>query len=118
MRKVLVCGDRNYTDLDRVRECLRILRDKKGFGTVIEGEARGADTMGRIAATELGMEVIPVPAQWDKYGRSAGPIRNQEMLKLGPDLVLAFHKNISESKGTAHMLKIAEKAGVVTRLVK
>lgn len=54
------------------------------------------------------------PADWNKYGKVAGPIRNSEMLKLHPDidLVLAFHDDLSESKGTRDMVHKAQKAGI------
>jgi UDP-N-acetylmuramoylalanine-D-glutamate ligase len=48
------------------------------------------------------------PAKWDLHGKSAGPIRNQQMLDTGVDLVIAF----PGGKGTAHMVSIAKKAGV------
>jgi hypothetical protein len=47
-------------------------------------------------------------ADWDTYGKSAGPIRNQKMLDTGIDYVIAF----PGGRGTEHMKKIARKAGV------
>lgn len=114
--RVLVCGDRNWVDKAAVR---RELEKFPKDTVVIEGEARGADTLGREVAEEMGFEVEAYPADWEQYGRAAGPIRNKEMLAQGkPDMVLAFHRCISESKGTAHMMKIANKAGVVVVLIK
>lgn len=88
----------------------------EGFpkGTVvIEGEASGADTWGRRAAESLGFEVLPFPANWDKYSKAAGPIRNRQMLDEGkPDLVLAFHDDIESSKGTKDCIKAAEQRGI------
>jgi hypothetical protein len=60
----------------------------------------------------LGLRVEEYPAQWHRYGQAAGPIRNQEMLKTGIHLVLAFHPNLSESKGTKDMVTRAASAGV------
>jgi len=89
-----------------------------GYDTVIEGEARGADTIAREEAERLGFKVLRFPAQWNTYGKAAGPIRNYEMLKQGqPDLIVAFHDDISSSKGTAHMLRCAEAAGVTYTLI-
>jgi len=115
--KVLICGDRNYKNVEMIRAWLSKLQDW-GYTTLIEGEAKGADSIARDEARRIGLEVEPYPAQWDKYGRSAGPIRNRAMLTEGkPDLVVAFHTDIEKSKGTKNMLEISEKAGVNTILV-
>lgn len=53
------------------------------------------------------------PADWEKHGKAAGPIRNQQMLTEGkPDIVVAFSDNLSNSKGTADMCRRAHKAGL------
>ena len=108
-KRVLVCGDRNWSDLGViVRELKRVKPD-----VVISGAASGADTLGVEAAKLLGIQRVSFPALWKQYGKAAGPIRNQTMLDVGkPTLVLAFHKNLSASKGTKDMLRRAEKAGV------
>jgi len=82
-----------------------------GTHTLIEGEARGADSMARDIALARGWEVIRVPADWVKYGRGAGPIRNQQMLDMGPDQVWAFHDNLACSKGTLDMVRRSKRAG-------
>jgi len=113
--RVLVCGDRNWPDKDAIR---RELSKLEPGTTLIHGGARGADRLSGIVAEELGIKVDKVYyANWPKYGRSAGPIRNQEMLTLGkPNLVLAFHPNLSQSKGTKDMVERATRAGVPVKL--
>ena len=121
--RILVCGDRNWIDEDFMRQWLHDAMVFLPGDVVIEGEARGADSIARNIALSLGLEVERYPAEWDKYARPgrknpAGPIRNIQMLKEGkPDLVLAFHDNIAKSTGTKHMIEIAKKAGVEGRLV-
>lgn len=112
--RVLICGDRNWTDKGAILHELRLLvEDAEGQVTVIDGMARGADTLGFQCGQELGLQYERYPAQWDKYGRAAGPIRNQQMLDEGqPDLVVAFHDNLDASKGTKDMVTRARKAGV------
>lgn len=107
-RRVLVCGGRNYNDEEAM---LKALGDKLRFDdVVVHGGARGADALaGDLAGRILGCEVEVHPADWHKYGRSAGPIRNQEMLDTGIDLVLAF----SGGRGTADMVSRAERARVM-----
>lgn len=115
--KVLVCGDRHYADRAAVFATLDDLNGRDGISLVIEGEAPGADTFGREWGEVHNVPIARFPADWDKYGRAAGPIRNRQMLVEGqPDLVVYFHDDLAHSKGTADMVRQAMKAGVsVTR---
>ena len=112
--RVLVCGDREWTDYEYIVDVLREIRKEyDGIECVIEGEARGADRLGRRAAEELGIVVMPFPADWKQYGRAAGPIRNRQMLDEGdPHLVLAFHDDLENSRGTKNMVEQALKRNV------
>lgn len=112
--KVLACGDRNWTDKGLIKSTLESIPDLE---LVIEGGARGADTLAREAAVELGIEVREYGADWERFGRAAGPIRNRRMLDEKPDLVIAFHDNISKSKGTADTLREAKRRGIGCRLI-
>ena len=75
---------------------------------VIEGGARGADRLARLWARARGIHVATVDALWDYYDNGAGPIRNQAMLQLRPDVVVAF----PGGTGTADMVKRAKAAGI------
>jgi hypothetical protein len=90
-----------------------ILHALKAFpaGTlVIHGGAKGADTMAGEVAFELGFAVKVYYAQWETFGRKAGPIRNQQMLTEGePTEVLAFDLG---TPGTADMIRRSRKAGL------
>ena len=89
----------------------------KAGDVLVHGCARGADQMAADLATGIeGVTIEGYPANWATYHRAAGPIRNQQMLDSGVDLVLAFHSDISKSKGTADMLNRARKAGIKTEL--
>lgn len=111
--RVLVCGWRDYADKQYLWSVL------DGFGPpeiteVISGMARGADSFAAEWAERFGFPLHKFPADWDKHGRAAGPIRNQQMLDEGkPDLVLAF----PGGRGTADMISRARKAGVEVRVV-
>lgn len=107
---ILVTGDRNWSDKETIRKEL-IKYDCEGM-SLIHGNCRGVDILAGEVAEELGWWVISVSAEWGKHGKAAGPIRNKEMLDLGPELVLAFHHNISESKGTKNCVQQAKKAGI------
>ena len=76
---------------------------------VLCGEARGPDTWGRLWAEQQGIPVISYPADWERYGRSAGMIRNREMIGAS-DAVLALWDG--KSKGTGQAIKIARRWGI------
>lgn len=109
-RRVLICGDRKWSDYDFILQ--RVRRLPPGT-TIIEGGALGADTLSRRAGHACGLSVEEYRAKWERYGRAAGPIRNLQMLDEGaPTEVWGFHDHIFQSKGTADMMKIARKARV------
>lgn len=108
--RVLVCGDRLWTQWQYLFMCLDILHKEKEFSCVIEGEAKGADSYARLWAESRGINVEAYPAEWHKYRHAAGPIRNKQMLDEGkPDIVVAFHHNLAASKGTKNMVELAKK---------
>lgn len=116
MKRMIVCGDRNWINFDIIRSYIEMAR-MMGFDSIVEGEAEGADSMARDIGKVLGFEVISEPADWDRYHKAAGPIRNAKMLTHKPILCLAFHKNIQESRGTLNMITQARKVGVPVILV-
>ncbi len=88
INKILVCGGRDYSDRERVFEILDMLRPCE----IVHGAYRGADSLAGEWADSRVIPQSPHPADWDKYKRRAGPIRNSEMLRLHKniDLVVAF----------------------------
>lgn len=111
--RVLVCGDRRWSHAGVLVGVLDRIHRERGIDVVIEGEARGADTMAAGWAENHGVRVEPYPASWARHGRAAGPIRNRRMLEEGrPELVVAFHDDLARSKGTLSMVALARKAGV------
>jgi len=114
--RVLVCGGRYWNDAEAIRRELVALGPS--VECVIHGGADGADTLAGRVAAELGIPVRVFRAEWDRYGRAAGPIRNTRMLDEGqPDLVLAFHADLSRSRGTADMVAKARARGIPVRVV-
>ena len=115
--RALICGDREWADGEYIYKVLVRLGGRGGIEAVIEGEARGADRLGKVAALQLGIPVEKFPADWTGLGKAAGPIRNQQMLDEGhPTIVLAFHDHLDQSKGTADMLERAEAANIPIQL--
>jgi hypothetical protein len=105
----LVCGGRTYEDKVTLNKVLEDILRHLEIDAIIHGAARGADHNAGIWAWEMGIPIEAYPAEWDKYGKRAGFIRNEKMLVEGhPDLVVAF----PGGNGTAHMVSLAKKAGV------
>lgn len=117
-----MCGGRKYPDRLRVYKELGDLLtdpdDEYGMpyinAVVIAGGATGADQHAIDWAVVHWCQFEEYKADWDKYGKKAGPIRNQQMLDEGkPDLVLAF----PGGRGTADMIARAKKAGVEVKVI-
>ena len=116
--RILVCGGRDYTDQANVDKVLfdeTGLRDQYKSGTIIHGNARGADSLAASWGYRMGWKVEAYPADWKTHGRKAGPIRNKQMLEEGkPDLVIAF----PGGKGTADMIRQAEAKSIRIKIVR
>ncbi len=106
--RVVVCGSRGWKDWATLRAALAILP----AGTqIVHGDARGADRMAGHVAASLRHFVARMPAQWERYGRSAGMRRNEQMLGcVKPDLVIAFWDG--SSRGTKDTIARAQAAGI------
>jgi hypothetical protein len=113
--RLLVTGDRYWSDATAVTAVRRELLRFPAGTVVIHGAAGGIDTVADLVAKSLWgpQSVEPYPADWRRYKRGAGMIRNREMLERGrPTRVLAFHPCIARSKGTKDMIEIARAAGL------
>ena len=113
--RVLVCGGRDFNDYNLLSSYLVELFVKSLLVpedvTIISGHARGADKLGEQFANANECKLSIFPADWEKYGKGAGHIRNQQMIDEGkPDLVVAFPTKTS--RGTYDMINKAKKAGL------
>jgi hypothetical protein len=107
--RLLVCGGRDFDQRAVAYDILNRVHAKRRVVLVIHGAARGADTIARDWATIRGIRQRACPADWERLGRRAGPIRNQQMLdQEHPDGVLAF----PGSTGTADMVARARRFGI------
>lgn len=100
--KLAIIGGRDFINYELLKETMKSIECK----TIISGGARGADSLGSIYAKTNGINFVLFKAEWDKYGKSAGFIRN-ELIINECDKVLAFWDG--ESKGTAHSIELAKK---------
>lgn len=110
--RVLVCGGRDYKNRTHLFNVLDAVHQEQPITVLIEGEAPGADQLAALWASSRGVELLPFPADWGRYGDAAGPIRNTQMLIEGrPELVVFF----PGKNGTADMVAKARKHKVPTR---
>lgn len=90
-----------------------LLMNKK-IVEIASGCARGADKLGELYAEQRGYQVIKFPADWDRHGKSAGYIRNEQMAKYANALVAFWD---GTSRGTKHMIGLAKKHGITVRVI-
>lgn len=105
---IVVCGGRKYDDRGRLFYVLDWLQERYGISLLVHGGAKGADALANEWAKLRDVECIVHEAEWERHGRSAGPIRNAEMLNHEPKLVVAFPGGV----GTANMISLAESKGI------
>lgn len=116
--RVCIAGSRGFSDYPLLRDsCDRLLGQKASIHeiVIISGTAKGADSLGEQYATERGYAVERYPADWDKYGRRAGALRNEQMCTVS-DALIAFWD--SKSRGTEHMIRICQGKGIPVRVIK
>ena len=108
--RVVITGSRSWTDYRTIYQALLKLKNRTSLPVeVIQGCARGADQLAERAAVELNLSCIPYPADWNRYGKRAGVLRNLAMLSTQPQLILGFldtSGNLAHS-GTLHCLREA-----------
>lgn len=107
--KTIIAGSRNIDSLDIVFQAVN--QSKFLISTVVSGGARGVDQLGEQWAKMNNIPVDIYLANWDKYGKSAGYKRNT-IMAMNADALIAIWDG--ESKGTKHMIDLAEKYGLKT----
>lgn len=113
--KVVVAGGRDFDDYNLLKETLdHLLQKRLPDVEIVSGAARGADSLGERYAKENNLSVHRRPADWDRYGKSAGYRRNAEMAKYA-DACICFWDG--KSRGTKHMIDLAEKEGLKVRVI-
>lgn len=106
--KVIIAGGRDFNDYKLLaNSCYDVLQDVDFTEIeIVVGKAKGADELGEQYARNNGFKVKEFYPNWNKYGKSAGPIRNREMAEYA-DYLIAFWDG--KSKGTKNMIELATK---------
>ena len=102
--KLAIIGSRTFNNYGLLQETLEQYKSK--ITLVVSGAAKGADSLGERWAIKNNIKTLIFPADWEKYGKRAGFIRNEDIIK-NCDAVIAFWDEIS--RGTAHSLSLCEK---------
>lgn len=120
MFKVIICGSREFDDYELLKsKCDAYLSRKFNSGeeiVIVSGTARGADLLGEEYAKERGLRVEKYPADWNKFGKKAGYLRNKKMAEVG-NACIAFLSNKGENIGTRMMISIAKEKNLLIRIV-
>lgn len=115
---ILICGGRHFCDYNMLKSTVLSHINSRGIPyqniEIISGHCPGADALGEQFAKEHNATLKIFPARWKEYGRSAGPIRNKEMV----DYISAFENKVviafvsPNSKGTRNTIALARKASI------
>ncbi len=134
--KIVVSGDRYYTDKNNIALILKqftiptfqqllskYISSNKSLPSIqnlsdmhiIQGGCKGADLLAKNIAEEWGCQISTFAISkedWHEHGKAAGPVRNKQMLDENPHIVLCFHNNLQQSKGTKDMFNQGMKTNI------
>ena len=119
MTRIIVCGSRDFDDYELFTKNMDEILTGYSEVELVSGHARGADLFAERYAEENAIPIAVFKADWKKYNRAAGPIRNRMMLEYALEkdpVVIAFWDG--ESRGTKNMISQAEKAGAAVHIVR
>jgi len=109
--KYIIAGSRDFTDFELMEKVLKEFE----ISEIVCGGARGADLLGKEYGDKYGITVKMFPANWERFGNRAGPLRNIEMAEYSNALIAFWD---GESTGTKHMITEAHRRKLYTTVVK
>lgn len=116
MFRVIIAGSRSFANYEMLKANMnRLLQNISDEISIVCGTARGADRLGEKYAKEMGFHVAYFPADWERYDKAAGYIRNKEMAQ-NADALVAFWDG--ESRGTKSMIDLAKEYDLAVRVLK
>ncbi len=117
IQRILVCGSRSIHDVpwvhSQITEFVRSLNLPQ-LPILVEGEARGVDTIAKHYALNRGWQIEPYPADWEHLGKSAGFIRNEQMIKVSDAVLVLWY---GTSPGTKHDINLCVKYHKIHKVV-
>lgn len=114
--KLIVAGSRTFDDFELLnRECTQFICAETTIPpTIISGTANGADKLGERFAKRFNLPLLQFPANWDKFGKRAGIVRNEEMAKVATHAIVFWD---GTSKGSSHMIATAKKYNLILKII-
>lgn len=112
--KVIIAGGRSFSDYNLLREVCDHMLQNQIEVEIVSGKARGADALGEKYAKEKGYTIKEFPADWEKYKKAAGYIRNKEMAKYADAAIVFWDGN---SKGSKHMIELSQEYNLKIKVV-
>ncbi len=116
VKRIVISGSRNYLNYYEAKEYIDyVTKDlmKKYNLIFISGTCKGADALGERYAKENNYKIEYYPAQWEKYGKKAGPIRNRQMAEVA-DYIICFWDG--KSLDTKSMIKYSKEINKPLRI--
>lgn len=111
--KLIVAGGRDFQNYPLM--CKELDKIRESIECIISGDAKGADTYGCIYARDNNISIRHFPADWQKYGASAGYIRNHEMGDYADELIAFWD---GTSPGTKDMIDYMNKLGKKVTIIR
>ena len=122
MIRVLIAGSRDFNDFELLDKAVKHYLKQYGLHRqdieVVSGGARGTDKLGEQFANKYSIKLTIFPADWNTYGKSAGYIRNEQMIKYIGDTGIVFAFWDGQSHGTAHTIKLANKYNIKVHIIR
>jgi YspA, cpYpsA-related SLOG family len=112
--RIIIAGSRNFNDYQLLYGEVEKYLDGNLDVVIVSGAAKGADTLGERYAADKGIPLKRYPADWAKNGKAAGPIRNEQMAQ-NADTLIAFWDG--GSRGTKNMIDVAQKHGLLVKVI-
>ncbi|WP_353571512.1 DUF2493 domain-containing protein [Candidatus Albibeggiatoa sp. nov. BB20] len=110
--KLIIAGSRDFNNYKLLCQHMQQLNLKPS--EVISGTCRGADLLGEQWANDNNVNIVQFPANWNKYGKKAGPIRNKQMADYGTALIAFWN---GKAGGTSNMVRLATVGGLKVYIV-
>jgi hypothetical protein len=109
--KLIIAGSRNLKNMELLKSSMAKFYEKHPkihIDEIVSGTASGPDTNAIQYARENNIPVKEFPAEWDKYGKRAEPLRNAEMAEYADGLIAIWD---GQSRGTSNMIENMKKLG-------
>lgn len=115
---LIIAGGRDFADFAKFKYELESYANSDEFDgktiNIVSGMARGADALGAEYARKRGIKLHEFPADWDRYGKRAGFMRNEQMAQFSQYLIAFWD---GRSRGTAHMIQTMRRLNKPVRIV-